>query len=162
MQNTNSRFFSFKVNGTTGEGILSLTVDERMELAEAWMKEKDKVPTQIMQVGGCAFRDAQKLVRFYKKEVHEIQPTSMSPISKFTIFFVLFQAAHAEKIGNTAIGILPNMFTFPQNVDQLVDWVEGIASAAPNTPCLYYHIPSKTKVECKLRLWSFENQGSKK
>ena len=41
------------------------------------------------------------------------------------------------------------MFTFPQNVDQLVDWVEGIASAAPNTPCLYYHIPSKTKVECK-------------
>ena len=65
-------------------------------------------------------------------------------------FFVLFQAAHAEKIGNTAIGILPNMFTFPQNVDQLVDWVEGIASAAPNTPCLYYHIPSKTKVECKL------------
>ena len=57
-------YFSFKVNGTTGEGILSLTVDERMELAEAWMKEKDKVPTQIMQVGGCAFRDAQKLVRF--------------------------------------------------------------------------------------------------
>ena len=46
-----------------------------MELAEAWIKEKDKVPTQIMQVGGCAFRDAQKLVRFYKKEFHEIQPT---------------------------------------------------------------------------------------
>jgi len=108
------------VNGTTGEGIFSLTVDERMELAEAWIKEKDKVPTQIMQVGGCAFRDAQKL------------------------------AAHAEKIGNTAIGILPNMFTFPQNVDQLVDWVEGIASAAPNTPCLYYHIPSKTKVELSM------------
>ena len=79
-------FFSFKVNGTTGEGILSLTVDERMELAEAWMKEKDKVPTQIMQVGGCAFRDAQKLVRFYKKEVHEIQPTSMSPIHDFFLF----------------------------------------------------------------------------
>ena len=38
-----------------------------MELAEAWIKEKDKVPTQIMQVGGCAFRDAQKLVRFHKK-----------------------------------------------------------------------------------------------
>lgn len=79
-------YFSLKVNGTTGEGIFSLTVDERMELAEAWIKEKNKVPTQIMQVGGCAFRDAQKLVRFYKKEVHEIQPTSISPISKFTIF----------------------------------------------------------------------------
>jgi dihydrodipicolinate synthase/N-acetylneuraminate lyase len=69
-------------------------------------------------------------------------------------FFVLFQAAHAEKIGNTAIGILPNMFTFPQNVDQLVDWVEGIASAAPSTPCLYYHIPSKTKVECKFFVYN--------
>ena len=89
-------------------------------------------------------------------------PCNQFPISKFTIFLLLFKAAHAEKIGNTAIGILPNMFTFPQNVDQLVDWVEGIASAAPNTPCLYYHIPSKTKVECKLRLWSFENKGSKK
>ena len=32
-------------------------------MAEAWIKEKDKVPTQIIQVGGCAFRDAQKLVR---------------------------------------------------------------------------------------------------
>ena len=51
-----------KVNGTTGEGILSLTVDERIRLAEAWIKEKEKVPTQIIQVGGCAFRDAQKLV----------------------------------------------------------------------------------------------------
>ena len=60
-----------------------------------------------------------------------------------------FQAAHAEKIGATAIGVLPNMFTFPQNVDQLVEWVKEIASAAPNTPCLYYHIPKNTKVECK-------------
>jgi len=108
------------INGTTGEGILSLTVDERITLAEAWIKEKDKVPTQIIQVGGCAFRDAQKL------------------------------AAHAEKIGATSIGILPNMFTFPQNVDQLVDWVKEIASAAPNTPCLYYHIPKFTKVELSM------------
>jgi len=85
------------------------------------MKEKEKVPTQIIQVGGCAFRDAQKL------------------------------AAHAEKIGASAIGVLPNMFTFPQNVDQLVEWVKKIASAAPNTPCLYYHIPKIQKLNCQ---WS--------
>ena len=63
MKQYNSRGIFSKVNGTTGEGILSLTVDERLELAEAWIKEKDKVPTQIIQVGGCAFRDAQKLVK---------------------------------------------------------------------------------------------------
>ena len=28
------------VNGTTGEGVYSLTIDERLALAEAWVKEK--------------------------------------------------------------------------------------------------------------------------
>lgn len=39
-----------------------MTVYERIQLAEAWMKEKDKIPTVIIQVGGCAFVEAQKLV----------------------------------------------------------------------------------------------------
>ena len=52
-----------EVNGTTGEGVFSLTFSERVQLAEAWMKEKDKIPTIIIQVGGCAFLDAQKLVK---------------------------------------------------------------------------------------------------
>lgn len=112
--------FRLAVNGTTGEGILSLTLNERITLAEAWIKNKDQVPTQIIQVGGCAFRDAVTL------------------------------AAHAEKIGATAIATLPNMFVFPSDVDELVDWVANIAAAAPKTPCLYYHIPNNTKVTRKI------------
>ena len=33
-----------------------------MGITEAWIKEKSKVPTQIIQVGGCTLRDAQKMV----------------------------------------------------------------------------------------------------
>ena len=109
---------------------MSLTIEERIDLAEAWIKEKGKIPTQIVQVGGCAFRDAQKL------------------------------ASHAEKIGATAIATLPNMFVFPSHVDQLVDWVAEIASAAPNTPCLYYHIPKNTKVERNNSTFQFDEKFS--
>ena len=107
------------VNGTTGEGVYSLTVDERMALTEAWVKEKSKVPTIIVQVGGCGLRDAQKL------------------------------AKHAQDIGATAIAVLPSMFTFPSDVDELIEWISQIASAAPDLPCLYYHIPVFTKVTRK-------------
>ena len=51
------------MNGTTGEGPLSLTTEERMELAEAWMRQKHLVPTIIIQVAGCDLKSAQKLVR---------------------------------------------------------------------------------------------------
>ena len=110
------------VNGTTGEGVYSLTINERLALAEAWVKEKAKVPTTIIQVGGCPLRDAQKL------------------------------AAHAEEIGASAIAVLPSMFMFPSDIDELVEWIALIAAAAPNLPCLYYHIPVLTKVTRKFLL----------
>jgi len=50
------------VNGTTGEGIHSLTVDERLELTESWMKQKEKVPHIFVQVGGTNFTEAKILV----------------------------------------------------------------------------------------------------
>jgi N-acetylneuraminate lyase len=62
---------------------------------------------------------------------------------------IYFQAAHAEKFGASGIGILPNCFERPRNLDDLIDWVAKIAEAAPNTPCLYYHLPKYTHVECK-------------
>ena len=96
-----------------------MTIDERLALAEAWVKEKAQVPTTIIQVGGCPLRDAQRL------------------------------AAHAEQIGATAIAVLPSMFMFPSDIDELVEWIALIASAAPNLPCLYYHIPVLTKVNRK-------------
>ena len=42
------------------------------------------------------------------------------------------------------------MFMFPSDIDELVEWIALIASAAPNLPCLYYHIPVLTKVTRKL------------
>ena len=59
------------------------------------------------------------------------------------------KAAHAEKLGASGIGILPNMFTVPNDVDHLVQWIKLIAGAAPKTPAIFYHIPICTKVTCK-------------
>lgn len=108
------------VNGTTGEGPLSLTTEERMEMAEAWMRQKHLIPTIIIQVAGCDLKSAQKL------------------------------AAHAEKLGASGIGILPNMFNLPNDTDHLVQWIKHISGAAPNTPAVYYHIPICTKVTLPL------------
>lgn len=105
------------VNGTTGEGNYSLTVEERLTLAEAWMKQKELVPHILIQVGGCNFVEAKIL------------------------------ASHAEKIGASGIGILPNCFERPRTLDDLIEWVARIAEAAPNTPALYYHLPGYTHVD---------------
>ena len=63
----NKLFFvkNFLVNGTTGEGIYSLTDEERMDLLEAWMKQKHLIPTIIVQVSGTNLRSAQKMVFIY-------------------------------------------------------------------------------------------------
>ena len=53
------------MNGTTGEGIYSLTDEERMDLLEAWMKQKHLIPTIIVQVSGTNLRSAQKMVFIY-------------------------------------------------------------------------------------------------
>lgn len=118
------------VNGTTGEGNYSLTMEERMALTEAWLQQKSKVPCVMVQVGGCPFKEA------------------------------LLLAAHAEKNGASAIGILPNVFNKPTSVDCLVEWVARIAEAAPNTPSLYYHLPKLTDVD--LPLDQFLKKGSQK
>ena len=53
------------MNGTTGEGIYSLTDEERMDLLEAWMKQKHLIPTIIVQVSGTNLRSAQKMVYLF-------------------------------------------------------------------------------------------------
>ena len=53
------------MNGTTGEGIYSLTDEERMDLLEAWMKQKPLIPTIIVQVSGTNLRSAQKMVYLF-------------------------------------------------------------------------------------------------
>ena len=103
------------VCGTTGEG-LSLTIDERLAIAEKWVKSADRLLPVIVHVGHTCLEDARQLT------------------------------AHAAKIGAAAVSALAPMFFKPRTTDELVDWCEAVASAAPSLPFYYYNIPSMTGV----------------
>lgn len=103
------------VCGTTGEG-LSMTLEERLAVAEKWVKSADSSLPVIVHVGHTCLEDARKLT------------------------------AHAQKIGAAAVSALAPCFFKPRNNDEMVDWCEAVASAAPSLPFYYYNIPSMTGV----------------
>ncbi len=55
-------------------------------------------------------------------------------------------AAHAQSAGAAAIATTPPYYFKPASVASLVDCMAEIASAAPNLPFYYYHIPHLTGV----------------
>lgn len=99
--------------GTTGEGA-SLTLDERRQVAEAWVKAAPSGLRVIVHVGGNCLADSRAL------------------------------AAHAAAIGADSIATLAPFFFKVRNVGELVEWCAQIASAAPQLPFYYYHMPSMT------------------
>lgn len=99
------------INGSSGEGYM-LTEDERMQLAEAWMKAVPKDFKVIVHVGSCCVRSSQRL------------------------------AAHAQKIGAWGIGAMAPPFPKIGRIEELVKYCEEIASAAPQLPFYFYHIPA--------------------
>jgi N-acetylneuraminate lyase len=103
------------VCGTTGEG-LSLTLDERLRVAERWVACADEKLRVIVHVGHTCLEDARTLT------------------------------AHAANIGAGAIGAMAPGFFKPRNAAELTDWCEPIAAAAPALPFYYYHIPSMNGV----------------
>lgn len=104
------------INGTTGEG-LSLTINERMTLAESWVQEKTDDFRVLIHVGHNSVKDAMHL------------------------------ASHAAEIEADGIGSMGPTFFLPKHVLELVDFSEAIASSAPNLPYYYYHIPSMTGIQ---------------
>jgi len=103
------------VCGTTGE-CHSLSVAERMKVAERWIElAKDRLRI-VIHVGSNSLPDARAL------------------------------AAHAQRIGADAIAAKAPFFFKPANVDDLVDFCAAIADAAPDLPFYYYHIPVLTGV----------------
>ena len=104
------------VGGTTGE-CASLTVEERMFLAESWC---EVAPTSeldiIVHVGHSSQIDACRLA------THA-------------------QHTHADAVAAYA----PNYFK-PQKVDDLIDFLAPIAKAACDLPFYYYDIPVMTGV----------------
>jgi N-acetylneuraminate lyase len=103
------------VCGTTGEWP-SLTVDERMQVAQRWKQAAPDSLRVVIHVGALCQADARAL------------------------------AAHAARIGAHAIGALAPCFFRPRGAAELVDFLAPVAAAAPGLPFYYYHIPSLTGV----------------
>lgn len=95
---------------------LSLTVDERMKVTERWVAAAGERLVVLAHVGHNSLPAARAL------------------------------AAHAGKIGARGIAAFAPSYFRPENVHELTAFCGEIASAAPNLPFYYYHIPSMTGV----------------
>lgn len=107
------------VNGTTGES-MSLTVQERIELAERWVRDGDRKWPVIVHVGHHCLDDAREL------------------------------AAHADSIRAHGIALTSPSYYKPAALDDLIAFCSEVAEAAPETPFFYYHIPSVTGVNFRM------------
>ncbi|RZK48896.1 MAG: N-acetylneuraminate lyase [Pedobacter sp.] len=103
------------VCGTNGEGP-NLTVEERMAIAEAYVKAANKRILIFVHVGHTAITESRKL------------------------------AAHAQQIGADAISSVAAFYFKPNTVENLMLCMQQIAAAAPALPFYYYHIPAMTGV----------------
>ena len=99
------------VNGSSGEGYM-LTEEERMKLAEAWMKAAPSDFKVIVHVGSTCVKTSRRL------------------------------AEHAQKIGAFGIGAMATPFPKVGRIEELVKYCEEIAAGAPQLPFYYYHIPA--------------------
>jgi len=88
-----------------------LTREERMAVAEKWMEVSNDNLKVIVHTGGTNIRE-QKIL-----------------------------ATHAEKIGAWAFAAMAPTFLAPSRNEEFVAYCKEIASAAPNLPFYYYHIP---------------------
>ncbi len=104
------------VAGTTGECV-SLTVDERMALADRWAAVAPDNFSILVHVGHNCLKSAQAL------------------------------AAHAARIGVRGIASFGPNYYRPTGLDPLIAFCGELASAAPQLPFYYYHIPSMTGVQ---------------
>ncbi|XP_064520167.1 ATP-dependent RNA helicase A isoform X5 [Pseudopipra pipra] len=108
------------VNGTTGEG-LSLSIQERKQLAEEWVCQgKDKLDHVIIHVGALSLPESQELAR------------------------------HAAAIGAGGIAVIAPFFFKPTNKDELVSLLQKVTCEAPDVPFYYYHIPPLTGVKIRV------------
>ena len=104
------------VCGTTGEG-QSLTSDERRRIAERWTAVAPRAKLAvIVHVGHASLSEARML------------------------------AAHAARAGAAGLAATPPYYFKPQTIEDVVECAAQVASAAPQTPFYYYHIPSMTGV----------------
>ncbi|MCH1510438.1 MAG: dihydrodipicolinate synthase family protein [Akkermansiaceae bacterium] len=98
------------IAGSTGEG-MSLTDDERREVAEAYVGEAKGRMKTFVQVGHNSLKASADL------------------------------AGHAEQIGADAVSATPTGYFKVSGEEEMVEGLLPIVEAAPKTPFYYYHIP---------------------
>ena len=107
------------VCGSTGESP-SLTLDERMLVAQTYVEAAAKRVPVVVHVGHNSLSDARTL------------------------------AAHAQQLGADAIAVVPPSYFPLTSVDVLVECLQQIAKGAPEVPLFYYHIPPITGVDLSM------------
>ena len=95
---------------------VSMTTAERMRIAERWQACAGKRLKVIVHVGHTSLGDCRAL------------------------------AAHAQKIGVSAIGCMAPYCFKPSKAEDLAAFCAEVAAAAPELPFYYYHIPCVTGV----------------
>ncbi|MDO5571680.1 MAG: dihydrodipicolinate synthase family protein [Bacteroidales bacterium] len=99
------------INGSSGEEYM-LTQQERINLAEEWIKYADQNFKVIVHVGSTCVKNSREL------------------------------AEHAQKIGAFGIGAMAPPFPKIGRIEELVKYCEEIAIGAPKLPFYFYHIPA--------------------
>ncbi|WP_316831625.1 dihydrodipicolinate synthase family protein [Pedobacter aquatilis] len=101
--------------GSTGEGV-SLSLEEKKALAQSWAEATagDKDFKVMSLLGGTCLEDCISLAR------------------------------HAKEIGLYAVSFTAPSYFKPANVKVLAEMCASIASAVPDMPFYYYHIPVLT------------------
>lgn len=94
----------------------NLTIAERQQIAEAYAKAINKRILLFVHVGHTSIAESQALAR------------------------------HAVSIGADAISSVAAFYFKPTSVENLVNCMAQIASAAPSLPFYYYHIPVLTGI----------------
>ncbi len=94
----------------------NMTTEERMQVAAAFVQAAQKRLKIIVHVGHSSIQESKKL------------------------------AAHAQSIGADAFSSVAAFYFKPDSLQTLICCMEEIASAAPDLPFYYYHIPILTGV----------------
>lgn len=97
-----------------------MTLEERKVIAEEWVKYQQSDFKVIVHVGTTSAKQSQDL------------------------------AQHAQKIGAYGTSSMAPLFLKPNTIAPLVDFCAQIASAAPDIPFFYYHIPIISGIELSM------------
>lgn len=97
-----------------------LSTEERKKVAEKWVDASPDHFKPIVHVGGPVMEESKKMAR------------------------------HAREIGAWGFGTIAPVFFKPARVKELVDYCSELASAAPELPFYFYHMPAWTGVSLSM------------